>query len=80
MKKVIVYSTPSCHFCHMAKDFFKEKGVEFEDFDVSKDLDKRKEMLEKSGQMGVPVIIIDNKEIIVGFNKPKIVAELGIKE
>jgi len=80
MKTVTVYSTPTCHFCHMAKDFFKEKGVAFEDFDVSKDLDKRKEMLEKSGQMGVPVIIIDNKEIIVGFNKPKIVESLGIKE
>jgi len=64
----------------MAKDFFNEKGVEFQDFDVSKDLDKRKEMVDKSGQMGVPVIIIDDKEIIVGFNKPKIVEELGIKE
>lgn len=80
MKKVTIYSTPTCHFCHMAKDFFKEKGVDFEDFDVSKDLEKRKEMLEKSGQMGVPVIIIDNKEIIVGFNKSKIVELLGIKE
>jgi len=80
MKKVTIYSTPTCHFCHMAKDFFKEKGVEFEDFDVSKDLDKRKEMMDKSGQMGVPVIIIDNKEIVVGFNKPKIVEVLGIKE
>lgn len=80
MKKVTVYSTPTCHFCHMAKDFFKEKGVEFEDFDVSKDLEKRKEMLEKSGQMGVPVIVVDNKEIIVGFNKPEIVKILGIKE
>lgn len=80
MKKVTVYSTPTCHFCHMAKDFFKEKGVAFEDFDVSKDLDKRKEMVDKSGQMGVPVIVIDNKEVIIGFNKPKIVDVLGIKE
>ena len=80
MKKVTIYSTPSCHFCHMAKDFFKEKGVEFEDFDVSTNLPKRKEMLEKSGQMGVPVIIIEDKDIIVGFNKSKIVELLGIKE
>lgn len=80
MKKVTVYSTPTCHFCHMAKDFFKDKGVAFEDFDVSKDLEKRKEMLEKSGQMGVPVIIINDKDIIVGFNKPQIVELLGIKE
>ncbi|MFA6386192.1 MAG: glutaredoxin domain-containing protein [Candidatus Paceibacterota bacterium] len=80
MKKVTIYSTPTCHFCHMAKDYFNEKGVVFEDFDVSKDLDKRKEMLEKSGQMGVPVIIIDNKDIIVGFNKPQIIELLGITE
>jgi len=79
MNKVKIYSTPSCHFCHMAKDFFKEKGVEFEDFDVAQDLEKRKEMVEKSGQMGVPVIII-NDQLIVGFNRPRIVDILGIKE
>jgi len=79
MNKVTIYSTPSCHFCHMAKDFFKEKGVEFEDFDVAQDLNKRKEMLEKSGQMGVPVIIIKD-QIVVGFNRQKIVELLGIKE
>lgn len=79
MSKVTVYSTPTCHFCHMAKDFFKEKGVEFEDFDVSSNLEKRQEMLDKSGQMGVPVILIEDK-IIVGFNKPKIVELLGITE
>ena len=77
MNKVTIYSTPSCHFCHMAKDFFKEKGVEFEDFDVAQNLEKRKEMLEKSGQMGVPVIIIDN-EITVGFDKPRIVGLLAL--
>ncbi len=77
MNKVIIYSTPSCHFCHMAKDFFKEKNVEFEDFDVASDQEKRKEMITKSGQMGVPVIIIGDK-IIVGFNKPKIIELLGI--
>jgi glutaredoxin 3 len=80
MNKIKIYSTPTCHFCHMAKDFFKEKGIEFEDFDVSVDLEKRKEMLEKSGQMGVPVIILNDKDIIVGFNKPKIIEILGIKE
>jgi len=79
MEKVTIYSTPSCHFCHMAKDFFKEKGVEFEDFDVAQDLAKRKEMLDKSGQMGVPVIIIKD-QIIVGFNRPRIIELLGIKE
>ncbi len=79
MKKVTVYSTPTCHFCHMAKDFFTANGVVFQDFDVSTDLEKRKEMMEKSGQMGVPVIYIDDN-MIVGFNKPKIVELLGIKE
>ena len=78
MSKVTVYSTPTCHFCHMAKDFFKEKNVEFEDFNVAENLEKRKEMMDKSGQMGVPVIIIGD-QIIVGFNKPKIVELLGIK-
>mgnify|MGYP003424609148 FL=1 len=79
MNKVTIYSTPSCHFCHMAKDFFAEKNVAFEDFDVAADMDKRKEMINKSGQMGVPVIIIGD-QLIVGFNKPKIIELLGITE
>ncbi len=79
MSKVTVYSTPTCHFCHMAKDFFAENGISFEDFNVSTDMDKRKEMVEKSGQMGVPVIVIEDK-VVVGFNKPKIIELLGIKE
>jgi glutaredoxin-like YruB-family protein len=79
MNKVTIYSTPSCHFCHMAKDFFTEKNVAFEDFNVAADQVKRTEMIQKSGQMGVPVIIIGDK-IIVGFNKPKIVELLGITE
>ncbi len=79
MSKITIYSTPTCHFCHMAKDFFTEKGIEFEDFNVSENLDKRKEMVDKSGQMGVPVILIDDN-LIVGFNKTKIIELLGIKE
>jgi len=63
----------------MAKDFFKEKNVEFVDFDVASDQEKRKEMIDKSGQMGVPVIVIGDK-IVVGFNKPKIIELLGITE
>jgi glutaredoxin len=63
----------------MAKDFFQEKGIQYEDFDVSQNLEKRREMMDKSGQMGVPVIMIDEK-IIVGFNRPKIAELLGIKE
>lgn len=79
MSTVTVYSTPTCHFCHMAKDFFKEKNVEFTDINVSEDASKRQEMIQKSGQMGVPVIQIDNN-LIVGFNKPKIMELLGITE
>ncbi|KKR52196.1 MAG: Glutaredoxin-like protein, YruB-family [Parcubacteria group bacterium GW2011_GWA1_40_21] len=78
MKKVQIYSTPSCSYCHMAKDFFKKNNVSYDDFDVAVNLEKRKEMVEKSGQMGVPVILIGG-EIIVGFDKAKISSLLGIK-
>ncbi len=78
MNKVTIYSTPTCHFCHMAKDFFNEHGVKYEDFNVASDLEKRKEMITKSGQMGVPVIVIGEK-LVVGFNQSQIADLLGIK-
>lgn len=78
MKKVQIYSTPTCSYCHMAKDFFNKNNVNYEDFNVATDMEKRKDMVEKSGQMGVPVILIDG-EIIVGFDKAKISGLLGIK-
>lgn len=77
MKKVIIYSTPVCTYCKMAKEFFKEKGVEYTEHDVSTDLAARKDMIDKSEQMGVPVIDIEGK-IIVGFDKDEIVGALGI--
>lgn len=77
MHNVMIYSTPSCHFCHMAKEFFKEKNVAYTEHDVAGDAERRKEMIEKSGQMGVPVIVIDN-DLVVGFNKPIISKLLGI--
>lgn len=77
MKKVIIYSTPVCTYCHMAKEFFKEKGVEYVEHDVSTDLAARKDMIDKSQQMGVPVIDIEGK-IIVGFDKEEIVGALGL--
>ncbi|MCX6752128.1 MAG: glutaredoxin family protein [Candidatus Nomurabacteria bacterium] len=77
MKNVTIYSTPTCHFCHMAKDFFKENNVLYTEYNVASDLEKRKEMVAKSGQMGVPVIIIGD-ELTVGFNKPKIAQMLGL--
>ncbi len=72
---VKVYSTPACPYCHMAKDFLKENKVEFEDIDVAKDQEAGKEMVQKSGQMGVPVIDV-NGTIIVGFDKEKIMEAL----
>jgi len=76
-KKVLIYSTPTCHFCHLAKDFFNEKGVKYEEFNVGVDLEKRKEMVEKSGQMGVPVIDIGG-DIVVGFDEEQVVGLLGL--
>lgn len=76
-KKVIVYSTPTCPYCYMAKDFLKENMIKFEDIDVSEDQEKANEMIEKSGQMGVPVIDIDGT-ILVGFDKEKLKKELKI--
>jgi len=77
MQKVTIYSTPSCHFCHLAKDFFTANGIVYTEYNVGSDLEKRKEMIEKSGQMGVPVIVI-GEEITVGFDKPKIAKLLGL--
>ena len=77
MKNITIYSTPTCHFCHMAKAFFKQNNIAYTEHDVASDVSKRQEMVEKSGQMGVPVIIIDN-EVVVGFNQPKIAQMLGL--
>lgn len=70
-KMVKIYSTPTCPYCVMAKDYFKKLGVEYQDFDVSIDEKAREELVAKSHQMGVPVIDIDGT-IIVGFNRPEI--------
>ena len=75
--EVTIYSTPTCHFCHMAKEFFKEKNVAYTEHDVASDAEQRKIMIDKSGQMGVPVIIIGN-DLVVGFNKPLISKLLGL--
>jgi len=84
-KKVTIYSTPSCHFCHIAKDFLKEHNIAYTEFDVARDLEKRQEMIQKSGQMGVPVIMVGDPanpsghdEMIIGFDEEKLAAVLGI--
>jgi glutaredoxin-like YruB-family protein len=71
MPKVIIYTTTTCPFCKMAKDFFKENNIEYTEKNVEIDGEALKEMVEKSGQMGVPVIDIDN-QIIVGFDEEAI--------
>ncbi len=71
MNTVTIYSTPVCHFCHAAKDFFKENNVEYTEHDVASDLEKRTEMIDMTGQMGVPVIRIGD-DVIIGYDEPKI--------
>jgi len=77
MAKVIVYSTNSCPYCVMAKDWLKQKKVEYEDVNVGADQAKAQEMIKKSGQMGVPVIDVDGK-VIIGFDRAGI--ETALKE
>ena len=77
-KKVTIYSTPTCHYCNLAKDFFKDNHITYEAFDVQSDLAKRKEMVEKSGQMGVPVIFVED-ELVMGFDEDKLRELLEVK-
>lgn len=77
MANVIIYSTPTCPFCKMTKDYLKSRKVDFKDIDVSVDQKAAKEMVDKSGQMSVPVIEIGDK-IIVGFDKKEIDKALGL--
>ncbi len=81
MAEVTIYSTPTCGYCTLAKDFLQEKGVEYKEIDVSVDQQKAQEMVEKTGQMGVPVIIINKdgqEEILVGFDQVQLSNLLGV--
>lgn len=73
---VLIYTTPTCHYCHMAKDFFEENNIKYEEKDVSKDIEARKEMIEKTGSLGVPVIQIGD-DFILGFDKKWLQEKLG---
>ncbi|MCR4329249.1 MAG: thioredoxin family protein [Candidatus Roizmanbacteria bacterium] len=77
MKKVKVFSTQTCPYCIMAKEYLTNKNIQYEDIDVSKDQAQAMQMVKKSGQMGVPQLWIDD-EVVVGFNKPVIDRLLGI--
>jgi glutaredoxin 3 len=79
MAEIIVYSTSTCPYCVMAKKFFSDKKLEFEEVNVGLNQEKAREMIKKSGQMGVPVIDIAG-EIIIGFDKPKMEAVLKKKK
>ena len=72
MKKVEIFSTPTCVHCGHAKEFFKENNIPFTEHNVLADIVERQRMVEKSGQMGVPVIFIDD-EVVVGFDEPRLV-------
>ncbi|OGH76764.1 MAG: NrdH-redoxin [Candidatus Magasanikbacteria bacterium RIFOXYC2_FULL_40_16] len=74
--KVEIYSTESCPYCFKAKDYLKEKKVRYIEYNVAEDHKRAKEMMEKSGQMGVPVIVVDD-EVIIGFDKEKIDEAIG---
>lgn len=77
MSNVIIYTTPTCVYCKMAKAFFKEHDVAYEEKDVARDAAARDEMIEKTHQKGVPVIDIDG-QIIIGFDKESLSALLNI--
>ena len=77
MKKVSIYTTPTCVYCREAKELFKDNSIPYEEYNVLTDMDKRKEMIEKSGQMGVPVIVIGD-DLMVGFDRDKMSELLGI--
>ncbi len=75
--KVEIYSTPTCTYCRMAKEYFKKNNIDYIEYDVALDVAKRQEMLDRTHQMGVPVIIIDGK-VVIGFDRVKINELLGI--
>ena len=77
-KKVRLFTSPNCVYCNLAKEFFKKNKIEFQAIDVSEDEKALQEMIDKSGQMGVPVIEVDSK-ILLGFNERELKKALGLK-
>ena len=78
MANVIIYTTPTCVYCRAAKEFFQENGVQYEEKDVAKDEQARNDMVQKSGQLGVPVIDVGG-EIVIGFDESQLKELLNIK-
>jgi len=79
MSKVMIYSTPSCVYCKMAKEFFTKNNVKYDEFNVASDAKAREEMVEKSQQLGVPVIDVDGN-IVIGFDQRTLENLLGLKK
>lgn len=77
LKEVLIYSTPTCHYCQMAKAFFQNNSIKYTDYNVAEDAEKRQEMIELTGQMGVPVIKVGD-DILVGFNEGKVKEMVGM--
>jgi len=75
--RVIMFTTPTCSYCKTAKQYFRQQDIRFKDVDVSRDQTAARDMLRRSGQQGVPQILIGNK-IVVGFDRPKIDKLLGL--
>jgi len=78
MADVTIYTTPTCVYCKAAKEYFAENSIEYEERDVAVDEQAREEMVEKSGQLGVPVIDVKG-EIVIGFDEKKLAELLGVK-
>lgn len=82
MKKVAIYSTPTCTYCRMAKGFFEEHGITYDEYNAAVDAVRRQEAVDKSGQRGVPVITITDEagqeQVIVGFDKDALTTALGL--
>jgi glutaredoxin-like YruB-family protein len=82
MKKIEIYSTPTCHYCHDAKEFLTSHGIEFIDYNVLENPEKRQELISKSKQMGVPFIVVTNEDgsedTMVGFSEEKLAAAVGV--
>lgn len=79
MSAITVYTTPTCGFCHMLKEYLTDKKIEFDTKDITTDQNAYQEILEKTSQLGVPVIDIDGT-VVLGFDRPKIDAVLRDKK
>jgi len=75
--EVTIYTSPTCSWCEAVKDYLRAREIDFEEVDVSADTDRAQELVERSGQYGVPVVDIDG-EMVVGFDRPRIDALLEL--